>query len=58
MTLLKTLWIIGFAIVGAIVGAILIGGFSSIPLTILGALVGLVVGALLGKFIPFYEWFA
>ena len=58
MTLLKTLWIIGFAILGAIVGAILIGGFSSIPLTILGALVGLVAGALLGKFIPFYEWFS
>ena len=53
----KVIWIILFALAGAIGGAILIGGFSSLPLSILGAVIGLPIGALLGKYIPIYEWF-
>jgi len=53
---LKVLWIIGCAIFGAIGGAILIGGLSSIPLTILGGVLGLVLGFLEGRYIPWYEW--
>ena len=55
---IKIVWIILFAIIGAIGGAILIGGFSSIPLSILGGIIGLPIGALLGKYIPIYEWFS
>ena len=54
---LKLLWIIGLAIIGAACGAILLGRFTSLPLSILGALIGLPIGALLGKFIPIHEWF-
>ena len=53
----KILWIVLFAIIGAVVGAILIGGFSSIALSILGAVIGLVVGGLFGRYVPWYEWF-
>ena len=56
--MLKALWIIFCSLVGAAGGAILIGGFTSIPLSLFGGLVGGIIGALLGKFIPFYEWFA
>ena len=55
---IKIVWIILFAIVGAIGGAILIGNFSSIPLSILGGIIGLPIGALLGKYIPIDEWFS
>jgi hypothetical protein len=55
--MLKALWIIICSLVGAAVGAIWIGGFTSIPLSLLGGLVGGIAGALLGKHIPFYEWF-
>jgi len=54
---LKLLWIIICAILGTAIGAILLGRFSSLPLTILGGVIGLPIGALLGKFIPLYEWF-
>jgi len=54
---IKIIWISLLAIVGAIGGAILIGNFSSIPLSILGAVIGLPIGFLLGKYIPIYEWF-
>ena len=57
LKVIKLVWISLLAIVGAAVGAILIGGFDSIPLSILGAVVGLPIGALLGKYIPIYEWF-
>ncbi len=53
---LKVLWIIGCTIFGTIGGAILIGGLSSIPLTILGGVLGLVLGFLAGRYIPWYEW--
>ncbi|MCH2148842.1 MAG: hypothetical protein MK095_05350 [Phycisphaerales bacterium] len=56
MQALKLLYIIILAIIGAVCGALLLGGFA-IWLSIPGALVGLVVGALLGKYIPLWEWF-
>jgi hypothetical protein len=56
MQALKILYIILLAIIGAVCGALLLGGFA-IWLSIPGALVGLVVGALLGKYIPLWEWF-
>lgn len=56
--LIKIVWIIFLAITGAICGAILIGGFSSIPLSILGGIIGLPIGYLLGRYIPIWEWFA
>ncbi|MFT4592781.1 MAG: hypothetical protein ACI9JK_000480 [Phycisphaerales bacterium] len=54
---IKVVWIILFAIAGAISGAILIGGFSSLPLSILGAIIGLPIGALIGIYIPIDHWF-
>ena len=56
--MLKALWIIICTLLGAAGGAILIGGFSSIPLSLLGGLVGAIAGALLGKYIRLLEWFA
>lgn len=44
------------SLVGATCGAILLGGFTSLPWTIAGAALGLVVGWLLGKFVPWYDW--
>tara|TARA_B100001059_G_C17726269_1_gene523605 strand:- start:119 stop:346 length:228 start_codon:yes stop_codon:yes gene_type:complete len=55
---LKILWIIIFATIGAVVGAVLIGGFSSIGLSLVGGILGLIVGGLLGKYIPWFEWFS
>ena len=55
---LKILWIIIFSIIGAVVGAVLIGGFSSIGLSLVGGILGLIVGGLLGKYIPWFEWFS
>ena len=58
MKLLKMVWVWVCALLGALLGALFTGmEFSSLPLTILGALVGLINGRLLGKYIPFYEWF-
>jgi len=54
---IKFLWICIFTIVGGIAGAILLGGFSSISLSIIGAIIGLPVGYFLGKYISIYEWF-
>ncbi len=58
LELIKIGWTISLAIVGAIAGAVLLGGFSSIPLTILGGIIGLPVGYLLGRYIPIWEWFS
>ena len=51
-------WIILLTILGAAAGAILLGGLSSIPLTILGGIIGLPVGYILGRYIPIWEWFS
>ena len=55
--MMQTLSIVVCSLVGAICGAILLGDFTSLPWTIVGAVLGLVVGWLLGKFIPWYDWF-
>ncbi len=52
---LKIFWIVPFATVGGIVGTILIGGFTSIGLSLVGGMFGLIVGGLLGKYIPWHE---
>lgn len=54
---MKVDWILIFAIFGAVVVAILIGGFSSVALSVVGGVIGFMIGALLGRFIPAYEWF-
>lgn len=58
LELIKIGWTISLAMVGAIAGAVLLGGFSSIPLTILGGIIGLPVGYLIGRYIPIWEWFS
>ena len=50
-------WILICAIFGAVVVEILIGGFSSVALYVVGGVIGFMIGALLGRFIPAYEWF-
>jgi hypothetical protein len=39
-----------------VVCAILIGGFSSVAISVVGGVIGFMIGALLGRFIPAYEW--
>ena len=55
---IKIGWTILLAVLGATTGAFLLGGLSSIPLTILGGIIGLPVGYLLGRYIPIWEWFS
>ena len=55
--MLKAFWIIVCSLIGTVGGAILIGGFTSIPRSILGGVLGGIAGALIGKYIPFFEWF-
>ena len=54
---LKLIYIILCTVAGGIIGAILLGTFVSLPMAILGGVIGLVIGALFGKYIPWYEWF-
>ena len=55
---IKVGWAILLAILGATTGAVLMGGLSSIPLTIPGGIIGRAVGYLLGLHIPIWEWFS
>ena len=55
---IKIVWTILLTILGAAAGALLLGGLSSISLTILGGIIGLPVGYLLGRYIPIWEWFS
>ena len=57
LTILKLIWIGCFCLLGAAVGAVLLGALQSMPLSIAGAAVGLVIGGLLGKYTPWEEWF-
>ena len=54
---MKIIWIIVCAIIGAAVGAVLLGSIS-FWLSVPGAVVGLIIGGLLGRYIAFWEWFA
>ncbi|MGE4619718.1 MAG: hypothetical protein AAEJ04_07925 [Planctomycetota bacterium] len=53
----KLAWMIFCSLLCATGGAILLGEFTSVPLSLAGGALGLVVGWLLGKYIPIYEWF-
>ncbi|MEC9476553.1 MAG: hypothetical protein VX764_05890 [Planctomycetota bacterium] len=55
--MLKLVWIIFCSIAGGVIGAILLGRFTSVSLSILGGIVGLIVGGLMGKYIEWYHWF-
>lgn len=57
LKILKLFWIGCFCLLGAVVGAIALGKLQSMPLSIAGGAVGFVIGGLLGKYIPWYEWF-
>ena len=54
---MRLLYITIMAIIGCAAGAILLGGFSSISLSILGGVLGLIAGILLGKYMRWYDWF-
>lgn len=56
MSAIKTIWIILWCIIGTVGGAILLGGFTSIPMSILGGAIGLPVGFLLGKYLSLMDW--
>ena len=56
MSAIKIIWIILWCIIGTVGGAILLGGFTSIPMSILGAIIGLPVGFLLGKYLSLMDW--
>ncbi|MDC0347138.1 hypothetical protein OAN47_01845 [Planctomycetota bacterium] len=56
--MLNLLWKIFCCVVGAIIGAILISDFESLLPSVAGVGLGGVVGWLMGKYIPIYEWFA
>jgi len=53
-SMMKSLTVIVCSIVGAVCGATLLNEVVWWPV---GAFVGFVVGWLLGKFIPWYDWF-
>ena len=57
MKILKFLWILFCALVGAAAGALLLGKLSSIPMSILGGVLGFAIGAAAGRYIPIEEWF-
>ncbi len=58
LKILRFLWISAFCIIGSLVGAVSVGQLDSIGTTVLGALAGFIVGGLLGKFVPWFEWFS
>ncbi len=55
--MLRLMWTLLLTLLGATIGAIWLGDFTSIPMSLLGAALGGVVGWLMGKYIPIYEWF-
>ena len=55
--MLKMIWTILLTVLFAGFGAVWLGDFTSLPMSIFGALLGGVCGWLLGKYIPIYEWF-
>jgi hypothetical protein len=55
--MLKLLWIGTCTLVGAAMGAALLGlHFKSVPLAIVGAVVGAGLGALFGRFVPLSDF--
>ena len=53
----KMIWIFLLTVFFVGVAAVRMGDFTSVPLSIVGGLLGGVCGWLLGKYIPVYEWF-
>ena len=58
LNLLRFLWISAFCHSGSMIGAIVVSQLDSIVMTVLGALGGFVIGASLGRFVPWFEWFS
>ena len=57
MKLLRGLWLAFCMIIGAIIVAIVAGSyFSSTALTVVGAVFGLGIGSLLGRFLKLSDW--
>ena len=57
MKLLRGLWLACCMIIGAIIVAIVAGSyFSSTALTVVGAVFGLGIGYLLGRFLKLSDW--
>lgn len=56
MQILKTLWIIIWALIGAVGGALWLGGFTSLWLSILGGVLGMIVCIFAAKYAKWYEW--
>ena len=55
---MKSCYVVLCTTLGSLTGAVLLGmEFSSWPLALVGAVIGFFLGRLLGKHIPFYEWF-
>ena len=54
---LKMIYIIICSLAGGLIGAFLLGTYISLVMGIVGALIGIPIGALFGKCIPWYEWF-
>ena len=55
--MLKGIWIVTCALIGAAIGAALVGNFFDWAMVAVGAgaLVGLVLGLLFGRFVPAHE---
>ena len=57
MTTMKIFWTILLALIGAVVGGVLLGSYTNWWLALVGAPIGFGLGGLLGYYIPWYEWF-
>ena len=57
MKTMKIFWTIIIALIGAATGGLLLGSYTSWWLALVGAPIGFGIGALLGYYIPWYEWF-
>ena len=57
MKLFRVIWIAFCMIIGAVIVAAVAGSyFSSVALTVVGAIVGLGIGYLFGRFLKLSDW--
>ena len=56
MKILKALWYMLWAVIGAFGGALWLGGFTSLWLSILGGVLGMIVCIFAAKYVKWYEW--